>query len=143
MDGVGDQPRQDAGGDLRGSGERLNFLGYLFRYDRDRNGKGHRYLNVTISEKALKRERQRLRERINRQVCFKPLPKLIEELNRHLSGWANYFSYGYPRQGIRQINRYVRQRLTQHMRRRSQRPFRPPEGMSYYEHFKRLGLVYL
>lgn len=129
--------------DLRQSGERLNFLGYLFRYEWDRKRRGHKYLNVTISEKALRRERQRLRERINRQVCFKPLPKLIEELNRHLRGWANYFSYGYPRQGIRQINRYVRQRLTQHMRRRSQRPFRPPEGTSYYEHFKRMGLVYL
>ena len=129
--------------DLRQSGERLNFLGYLFRYEWDRKRRGHKYLNVTISEKALNRERHKLRERINRQVCFKPLPKLIEELNRHLRGWANYFSYGYPRQGIRQINRYVRQRLTQHMRRRSQRPFRPPEGTSYYEHFKRMGLVYL
>lgn len=129
--------------ELREPGAELNFLGYLFRYDRDRKGRGHKYLNVTISAKALKRERQRLGERINRKVCFKPLPELIEELNRHLSGWANYFSYGYPRQGIRQINRYVRQRLTQHMRRRSQRPFRPPEGVSYYEHFKRMGLVYL
>ena len=129
--------------ELRRRGEKLDFLGYMFRYDRDRKGRGHRYLNVTISEKALKRERQRLREQINSQVCFKPLPELIEELNRHLEGWANYFSYGYPRKGIRQINSYVRQRLTQHLRRRSQRPFRPPEGVSYYEHFKRMGLVYL
>ena len=129
--------------ELRQPGAKLNFLGYMFRYDRDRRGRGHRYLNVTISEKALKREGQRLRELINSRVCFKPLPELIEKLNRHLKGWANYFSYGYPRKGIRQINTYVRQRLTQHMRRRSQRPFRPPEGVSYYEHFKRMGLVYL
>ena len=27
--------------------------------------------------------------------------------------------------------------------RRSQRPFRPPEGRSYYEHLKQLGLIYL
>jgi RNA-directed DNA polymerase len=128
---------------LRQPGEKLNFLGYMFRYDRDRKGRGHRYLNVTISEKALKRERQRLRELINSEVCFKPLPELIEKLNRHLKGWANYFSYGYPRKGIRQINMYARQRLTQHMRRRSQRPFRPAQGVSYYEHFKRMGLVYL
>ena len=128
---------------LRQPGEKLNFLGYMFRYDRDRKGRGHRYLNVTISEQALKRERQRLRELINSEVCFKPLPELIEKLNRHLKGWANYFSYGYPRKGIRQINMYARQRLTQHMRRRSQRPFRPAQGVSYYEHFKRMGLVYL
>src|SRR6266496_6110231 len=69
--------------------------------------------------------------------------KQVKELNRHLKGWAHYFSYGYPRKGFRQINRYVRQRLTQHVRRRSQRPFRPAAGVSYYEHFKRMGLVYL
>jgi RNA-directed DNA polymerase len=128
---------------LREPGEKLNFLGYMFRYDRDLTGRGQSYLNMTISEKALRRERQRLRERINAKVCFKPLPQLIAELNRHLKGWANYFSYGYPRKGFRQINSYVRQRLTQHMRRRSQRPFRPAPGVSYYEHFKRMGLVYL
>jgi RNA-directed DNA polymerase len=66
------------------------------------------YLNVTISKKALKRERQKLREMISKQRCFVPLPELIEELNGHLKGWANYFSYGYPRQGFRQINAYVR-----------------------------------
>jgi RNA-directed DNA polymerase len=128
---------------LKRQGEELNFLGYRFRYEKDRKGRQQRYLNVTISEKALKRERQKLRERISKERCFVPLPQLIKELNGHLKGWANYFSYGYPRNGFRQINRYVRQRLTQHVRRRSQRPFRPAEGVSYYEHFKRMGLVYL
>jgi RNA-directed DNA polymerase len=129
--------------DLRQQGEKLNFLGYMFRYERELKGRKQRYLSVTISEKALKRERQKLYEMISTEVCFKPLPQLIEELNCHLKGWANYFSYGYPRKGFRQINRYVRERLTQHVRRRSQRPFRPAEGVSYYEHFKRMGLVYL
>jgi RNA-directed DNA polymerase len=128
---------------LKREGEKLDFLGYTLRYDRDRKGRQQRYLNVTISEKALRKERQRLREVISKERCFMPLPQLIEELNGHLGGWANYFSYGYPRQGFREINAYVRQRLTQHMRRRSQRPFRPPAGVSYYEHFNRMGLVYL
>jgi RNA-directed DNA polymerase len=128
---------------LKQQGEKLDFLGYTFRYDRDLRGSGYRYLNVTISDKALRRERQKLRETISPQRCFVPMPQLIEELNDHLRGWANYFSYGYPRKGLRQINAYVRQRLTQHVRRRSQRPFKPPEGVSYYEHFKRMGLVYL
>lgn len=129
--------------DLRQKGEKLDFLGYTFRYDRDLKGRPQSYLNVTISKRALKRERQRLREMISKERCFVPLPQLIEELNGHLKGWANYFSYGYPRQGFRQINAYVRQRLTQHVRRRSQRPFRPAKGVSYYEHFNRMGLVYL
>jgi RNA-directed DNA polymerase len=128
---------------LKQPGEKLDFLGYMFRYDCDLRGKHHRYLNMTISEKALKRERQKLREIISPQSCFVPLPQLIEELNGHLRSWANYFSYGYPRKGFREINAYVRKRLAQHTRRRSQRPFRPPEGVSYYEHFNRMGLLYL
>jgi RNA-directed DNA polymerase len=129
--------------DLRQQGAKLDFLGYTFRYDRDRKGRPQRYLNVTISNRALRRERQKLYETISHKRCLVPLPQLIEELNKHLKGWANYFSYGYPRQGRREINAYVRERLTQHVRRRSQRPFRPPKGVSYYEHFNRMGLVYL
>lgn len=129
--------------ELEQQGETLDFLGYTFRYNRDLKGRRQRYLNVTISKQALKRERQELREMISKQRCFVPLPAMIEDLNGHLTGWANYFSYGYPRQGFRQINSYVRERLTQHVRRRSQRPFRPPPGVSYYEHFGRMGLVYL
>jgi RNA-directed DNA polymerase len=128
---------------LKQQGEKLNFLGYRFGYEQDRKGRPQRYLNVTISEKALERQRQKLRAMISKERCFVPLPQLIEELNRHLKGWANYFSYGYPRKGFREINAYVRQRLTQHVRRRSQRPFRPPQGVSYYEHFNRMGLVSL
>jgi len=129
--------------DLKQQGEKLDFLGYTFRYDRDLKGRPQSYLNVTISKQALKRERQRVREMINKERCFVPLPELIEEINGHLKGWANYFSYGYPRQGFRQIDTYVRQRLTEHVRRRSQRPFRPAKGVSYHEHFNRMGLVYL
>ena len=129
--------------DVRQRGDKLDFLGYTFRYDRDLKGRRQSYLNVTVSEKALKRERQKLREMIRKERCFVPLPQMIEELNEHLVGWANYFSYGYPRKGFRQINTYVRQRLTGHVRRRSQRPFRPAHGVSYYEHFNRMGLVYL
>ena len=70
----------------------------------------------------------------------KPLPRLIAELNRHLKGWGNYFSFGYPRAAYGRINSYVQQRLFYHLRRRSQRPFRPPEGGSFNAQFARMGL---
>jgi len=128
---------------LSEAGASLDFLGFTFRYYDDLKGRPWRYLNVSPSEKALKRERAKLHEMTDHRQCFKPIPQLIEELNRHLKGWANYFSFGYPREAFREINSYVRYRLEQHLRRRSQRPFRPPEGVSYNDHFKSLGLVYL
>jgi RNA-directed DNA polymerase len=121
----------------------LDFLGFTFRYDRDRLGRGHRYLNVFPAKKAVARMREALRQQTSSRHCFKPVRRLIRETNRRLIGWANYFRFGYPRKAFREINTYTRQRLTRHVRRRSQRPFRPPEGVTYYEHFKRLGLVYL
>jgi RNA-directed DNA polymerase len=129
--------------DLQEEGASLDFLGFTLRYDRDRQARAQRYLNVQPAKKALARMRQRLHEQTNQKHCFKPLPRLIEETNGRLRGWANYFQFGYPRKAFRAINTYTRQRLTTHVRRRSQRPFRPPEGVSYYEHFKRLGLMYL
>jgi RNA-directed DNA polymerase len=129
--------------DLREEGESLDFLGYTFRFDRDLRGRGHRYLNLFPSEKALARERARLREMTGPRWCFVPTPRLIERLNGHLRGWANYFSQGYPRKATRQINRYVRERLRRHLSRRSQRPWRPPQGTSAYAQFARMGLVYL
>ena len=124
-------------------GASLNFLGHTFRFDRDLQGRGKRYLNVFPSEKALKREREKLHELTDHRQCFKPTPELIEGLNRHLKGWKNYFDFGYPRVAFGEINTYVRDRLTQHLRRRSQRPFRPPEGVSYYRQIQQFGLVRL
>lgn len=125
---------------LREEGASLDFLGFTFRYYDDLQGRGWRYQNVFPSAKALKQERAKLHEMTNHRQCFKPIPQLIEELNRHLDGWKNYFDYGYPRQAFRAINAYVHGRLKQHLRRRSQRPFRPPEGVTFYEQFQRFGL---
>jgi RNA-directed DNA polymerase len=121
----------------------LDFLGYTFRYYDDLKGRGWQYLNVFPSAKAVKRERDKLHEMTNYRQCYKAIPALVEDLNRHLKGWANYFQFGYPREAFREINTYVRYRLEQHLKRRSQRPFRPPEGSSFNDHFKKLGLVYL
>lgn len=127
---------------LQEAGASLNFLGYTFRYDRDLFGRGHSYLNVIPSKQAVKRERAKLHELTNHRRCFVPIPLLIDQLNRHLSGWQAYFSYGYPSQARRQIRKALLDRLKQHVNRRSQRRFRKPQDVSYYAYFKRFGLVY-
>ncbi len=129
--------------DLRGGGDSVDFLGFTFRYDLDRKGRGFRYLNVFPSKKVLAREREKLRDMTNPRLSFVPIPEMIRGINIHLLGWSNYFKFGYSRKAMRYINHYTRLRLYCHLRRRSQRPFRPPKGVTYYKHLARLGLVYL
>ncbi len=129
--------------DLEETGASLDFLGYTFRYDRDLQGRGHRYLNLTPSKQAILKAYARIREMTGPAQCWKPLEALILEINRFLEGWARYFQRGYPRSAFRKLNGYVCLRLSWHLHRRSQRPGRPPEGVSAYAHFHRLGLVYL
>jgi RNA-directed DNA polymerase len=125
------------------AGERLDFLGYSFRYDKDLHGRAKRYLNIFPSPKALKRERAKLRRMTDKKQCFKPVPVLIAELNRHLKGWKNYYAHGYPRKAFRDMNRYVRERVIKHLKRRSQRAYKQPPDKTYYEHLKEMELIYL
>jgi RNA-directed DNA polymerase len=126
--------------DLKEEGTWLNFLGYRFGYVRDRHGRDRRYLNLEPSEKSLAREREKLRQLTGSNRCWQPIPDLIGEINRHLRGWREYFRLGYPGRAYRKIGRFVRERLVRHLRRRSQRPFRLPEGTSWYQHLADLGL---
>ena len=129
--------------DLKQKGASLDFLGFTFRYEPDHFGHGHRYLQVGPSKKAVNRERAKLHELTSGRARSVPIPVLIANLNRHLKGWANYFRYGYPRRALDQINEHVQVCLRQNLRRRSQRPFRPPEGVTDYANFQRLGLKLL
>jgi RNA-directed DNA polymerase len=129
--------------DLRQPRSSFDFLGFTFRYDRDLKGREFSYLNVTPSNKAVKAEREKLRRMVNRHQSHVPVPRLIQSVNRQLDGWARYFSFGYPRKEMRRMNRFVRCRVIRHLKRRSQRPFRPPEGRSFYKQLKYLGLIHL
>lgn len=124
-------------------GQSLDFLGYTFRFDRDLHGGAHRYLNMEPSKASLKRERARLRELTSKSRSHVPLPKLIAQINLHRRGWANYFCLGYPRKAFRHMNHYTGQRLWCHLRRRSQRPWKPKGDDTYYVAFQNMGLIYL
>lgn len=128
---------------LKEEGAAFDFLGFTFGYLPDLRGRGHRYLGVFPSKKALGREREAIRGLVNIRAGCMPLPFLVKRLNRHLQGWANYFDFGYPRAAFRRINHFVRDRLTRHLRRRSQRRYRVPDGQTMYAHLADLGLVLL
>lgn len=129
--------------DLRQEGQTLDFLGFSFRHDRDLYGSGKRYWNMHPSKKSIAREREKLREMTNRKQSRTPLPELIGRLNRHLKGWANYYRQGYSRSAFREVNWFVEKRLWRHLRRRSQRQWRPAQGSSFHSQLVQMGLVQL
>lgn len=117
----------------RESGQCLNFLGYSFRYDADLKGRRRRYLNRFPAKKSLAKAREAIRALTASRWGFLPVPVVVQRLNRFLIGWSNYFGTGYPRQAFRSINQFVQLRMRQFLMRRSQRPFLPPKGMSWYQ----------
>lgn len=123
-------------------GASLDFLGFTFRYDRslykDWNG---RYLNVLPSEKSQARVRGKVRQATARNKGCLAVPRMVQDVNRQLCGWKNYFNYGYPRKAFRGLNAFVESRLYGHLKRRSQRPFKCPEGQSFHKHLRKLGWV--
>lgn len=128
---------------LREQGQRLDFLGYSFRYENDLHGRKRKYLKVFPSPKSLKRERSKIKEMTDNHQCHTPIPILINRINQQLKGWSNYYAYGHPRSAFSDINIYIQMRLKKHLNRRSQRKYITPEGKSFYQHVKDLGLVYL
>jgi RNA-directed DNA polymerase len=126
---------------LSAAGTHLDFLGYQFRYDRDRFGHARRYLNWGPSAKALNREKAVLTAMTDSRRGLVPIDRLIAQINRHLKGWMNYFALGYPYDVFQKIGFHVRSRMIRHLCRRSQRPFRIPEGSTWYRAVADLGLL--
>lgn len=125
---------------LREEKSSFDFLGFTFRYDRDLKGRDSRYLNVMPSNKALKRARARVKELTTSSRCYMPIVDIIGDINEYLADWKPYYTFGYPRQAFRDLNSYVHERLIIHLRRRSQRPYKPPPEVSFYAHLHHLGL---
>ena len=121
-------------------GSSLDFLGYTFRYDRDLKGRTNHYLNIFPSRKALAKGREAIRNLTSTTRSHVPVVAMIAEINQWQRGWTNYFGYGYPRKAFRAIHFYTVEKLTKHLKRRSQRPYRPPAGKSFYAHVHDLGL---
>ncbi len=110
----------------------LDFLGYTFRYERDRFGRDRRYLTAVPSLKAVARIKRQVRMLTTSRRTYVPVPVLVADINTTLRGWQNYFSFGYPRRAYRVLNAFTIARIHYHLRRRSQRPYRPPAGMTEY-----------
>jgi RNA-directed DNA polymerase len=116
------------------SADSLDFLGYRIWHAPDKFGRGYRYLTANPSPKAMAAERDALRAIICPRNGLVPIPTLIARVNEQTAGWAVYHRRGRPARCFWKINRFISNRLYRHLRRRSQRPYRPPEGKSWWEH---------
>jgi RNA-directed DNA polymerase len=121
-------------------GASLDFLGFTFRYEDDLFRRRCRYLRVEPSRKAEQRFRDKVREQTGPRWGWMPLPMLIGRLTRFLRGWHAYFSHGHPHRVFHRLNGYLLLRLWRHLRRRSQRRYRPPASEPLSAHLQRLGL---
>jgi RNA-directed DNA polymerase len=123
-------------------GATLDFLGYTFRLSRShQRGGGRRYWRAEASSKAQLRARDKLREHTSARYCWMPIKEVVDRTNAFLRGWLAYFSKGNPANARWNLVRFAEQRLIRHLRRRSQRPYRPPEGVSFFQHVHDLGLI--
>lgn len=121
----------------------LDFLGYRLRYSRShRKGGGPRYWRIEASPKAEKKVREKIHDLTSAKFCFAPIADVVSGVNAVLRGWLAYFSKGHPARARWDLVRFTEMRLTRHLRRRSQRPYRPPEGVSFYRHIHDLGLIH-
>ena len=125
------------------SGTTLDFLGYSFRYDKGRiYGTNQRYWNRIPSKASIKRFHATVHELTSKGRS--PINDVVKRLNQYLVGWSNYFDTGYPSKTFNALNAHIQRRLWQFLRRLSQRPFKPPEGMSWYKLiYEKLGVYKL
>lgn len=124
-------------------GESLEFLGFSLRYEHSVLGTSS-YLHVGPSRRSMSRFRDRVRDLTATRYCFRSVRHLVSEVNGYLRGWSGYFGYGHPRRAFAAANHHTYSRLMVHLKRRSQRKFRPPAGRSFYRHlYDDLGLMKL
>lgn len=92
--------------------ETFDFLGFTFGRLWSRRT-GHAYYGGRPSSKSLRRIRCRIHEETSRQWLWKSEESRVAEINRVLTGWANYFSVGSVRRAYSGLDAYVFQRLRQ------------------------------
>ncbi len=94
----------------------FDFLGCHFRKRLsgailEREGKRKYFLHRQPSQRAMKRIRQKVRDKTQRGRCHADLREVIADLNPILRGWGVYFGTGNAARSFNQIDSYVRDRL--------------------------------
>ena len=130
--------------DMKAPKSALAFLGYEFRYVRDRHYRtGNRYLEWCPSNKSVKKVCRKVKEETMSRRLLRPTEEVVGKVNLVLDGWGRYFKCGYPSRQFAKVNNYVQKRLHKFVNRKSQRRYRLKYAETYYGEFKKLGLITL
>jgi RNA-directed DNA polymerase len=97
--------------DLSRGAEGFEFLGFEHRMCESWKQPGRWYLQKWPSRRAMGSVRAKIRARTDRRYTRLPLEWAVEDLNRILRGWGNYFRYGNSARKFDHIDAYVNQRL--------------------------------
>jgi RNA-directed DNA polymerase len=129
---------------LREGGEGLDFLGFHHRRVRGERGYRHlRFLARWPSREAMQRARDRIREITDSKRLRDPVEVIVQDLNRFLRGWANYFRYGNSRLHFTRITTYALRRLALFVAKRHKRASGYGMTVVAYVSSNRMGLVNL
>ncbi len=119
--------------------EPFDFLGYTFGPARHWRT-GRRLLSVQPSKKAQKRLKEKINTRLQRGNPT-PWPELQTRLNRLLSGWAQYFSFGFTGQADDAIGWHLRERARRFLCRRHKLRVSGTGRFGYAEIHGKMGVV--
>lgn len=88
----------------------FDFLGYTFgRFYSTKTGRA--YLGTRPSKRSVKRLIEAISETTNPRTTWLPAATIVEQLNRKLTGWANYFSLGPVSKAYQAIDSHTTTRL--------------------------------
>jgi RNA-directed DNA polymerase len=122
--------------------ERFDFLGYTFGRCYSRKD-GHAYIGTRPSKKSIKRMVASISEVTDRRMGLLEAAEIVRQLNRKLTGWANYFCLGPVSPAYHTLDEHVRQRLRRWLCKKHK--VRGRGGKRYPDEYlhEDLGLVHL